>query len=128
MTEPEVDLEKVFVAWDERYSGTLHEPVTGRIWRCEHDHPNNRDAIQCARIELQRRKDALTRRTRIRLPGIHADIVLARIEKHAGSLDSDAGVSMSIARDDIMGSYSEIELTSFGVTELIDALKEVGGL
>lgn len=100
-------------------------------WTCGHEHLNLRDAQQCAETEIARREAESGRRERIRLPGIHADIVLEKLTKFAGSLDTDDGVEMTIveaatATDASFGAT--IKLSSHAVPGLINALAEVAGL
>jgi hypothetical protein len=66
------------------------------------------------------------RRKRIRLPGIHADIVLELMSKHPAGGE---GVDMTVidSGNRAVGT-AEVEMTLEGVKHLVAALQEVAGL
>jgi hypothetical protein len=109
------------------YHGRILNSAGTQLWQCLHeDHNSIETAISCANEEIDRRERESTRRKRIRLPGIHADVVLEFMPVHP---NGGEGVDMTIVESgNRVPGRTEVELTLSGVQDLIDALAEVAGL
>jgi hypothetical protein len=107
-----------------RYLGVLKAYSAGAtrtsvMWRCEHDdHRTMGDANRCAEDEKNRRIKAESPSDRVRLAGIHYDILLERL--------SSGQVRMTIIPFASDEKPTECLLTSDGAKQLIDGLQEVG--
>lgn len=109
--------------------GVIKGPGAKDSWRCPHQHPNAASANSCANEELARRRFAANRRSTVRLPGIHADIVLEHMSTHPGT--GGEGVEMTICASlPPLGNpnSASVELSLSGVKDLIAGLTEVAGL